>query len=247
MDKTHATRISNTFFFKNKYLTNPTISLADSILAAAVNMAAQLHGHHTLHLGADQLRDLNNLHTIFVNATTTNTADAPTPTKIQTSGFCVLAPRAGDAKGANLDTVSTLPSISCPVFAPASPPRAIPISRATPLQVSPFPRVDQNHLLAQAPDTTPHQRVPTTPTASRQEPLQRSPRSMNASSTVAPPTMTPQRRPTRLVSLRDNLAERDEQNASQRLLGAQLPLTEQLEGPDMHTQRRTYANLNTHP
>ena len=77
MDKTHATRISNTVFFKHKYLTHPAISPADSILASAADMVAQLHGHHTRHLGADQLRDLKNLHIIFADAAATNAADAP--------------------------------------------------------------------------------------------------------------------------------------------------------------------------
>ena len=42
-------------------------------------MATQLRGHHTRHLVADQLCDLNNLHTIFTDAAATKSADAPTP------------------------------------------------------------------------------------------------------------------------------------------------------------------------
>ena len=77
MDKTHATRISNTVFFKHKYLTHPTIIPADAILAAAANMAAQPRSHHIRHLGVDQLRDLKNLHIVFADAAATNAADAP--------------------------------------------------------------------------------------------------------------------------------------------------------------------------
>ena len=73
MDKTHATRISNTVFFKHKYLTHPTISPSDAILAAAADMAAQLRGHHTRRVSADQLRDLKNLHSSFTDAAATNT------------------------------------------------------------------------------------------------------------------------------------------------------------------------------
>ena len=91
MYKTHATKISNTVFFKHKYLTNPTISPADAILAAAADLAAQLCGHHTRHLGAVQLRDLKNLHSIFADATTTNATNAPTPRNTQTSDYYVLA------------------------------------------------------------------------------------------------------------------------------------------------------------
>ena len=93
MNKTHATRISNTVLFKHKYLTNPTISPADAILASDADMAAQLRGHHTRHLGTDQLRDLKNLHTIFAKGAATNASDAPTPKNTQTSD-CVLAPQA---------------------------------------------------------------------------------------------------------------------------------------------------------
>ena len=60
-------------------------------------MAAQLCGHHTSHLGADQLCDLNNIYTIFSDAAATNAANTPTLRNTQTSDYFVLAPRAGDA------------------------------------------------------------------------------------------------------------------------------------------------------
>ena len=97
MDKTHAKRISNMVFFKHKYLNHPTISPVDAILAVAADLAEQLCGHHTRHLGADQLCDLKNLHSIFADADATNAANAPTPRNTQTSDYYVLAPRAGDA------------------------------------------------------------------------------------------------------------------------------------------------------
>ena len=149
-----------------------------------------------------------------------------------------------------MDAVVALPYGSRPALNPASPPRVILLPRGTPLQVPYFTRVERNHLPAQAPETAPRQRVPATPTASRQEPPRRSPRPLNASRTAEPPTTTPPQRPTRLSALRDNLADRDEQNASRRarrLHRTQLPPTEKIEGPAMHTRSRTRANLTTHP
>ena len=133
MEKTHATIISNTVFFKHKYLTYPTISPADAIFAAAANKAAQLRGHHTLHLGAGQFRDPKNLHRIFADAAATNADNAPTPRNTQTYDYGVLAPQVGDEAGPNLDDVAALPSGLRPALAPASPPRVIPLPRATPL------------------------------------------------------------------------------------------------------------------
>ena len=155
MDKTHATRISNTVFFTHKYLTHPTIIPAYAILASASDMAEQLRGHHTRHLGADQLHNLKNLHSIFANAATTNATNAPTPRNTQTSDYGVLALQAGDATGPNLDAVTALPSVPRPDLTPALPSRVITLPRATLLQVSPFPRVEQDRLTAQAPDTAP--------------------------------------------------------------------------------------------
>ena len=228
MYKTHATIISNTVFFKHKYLNHPAISPAGAILAVAVNMAAQLRGHHTRHLSADQLRNLKNLHSIFANSVATNATNTPTPRNIQTSDYGVLAPQAGDAAGPNLDAVAVLLFGPRPALTPGLPPKLILLPRATPLQVSPFPRLEQERLPAQAHNTSPRQRVPTTPTASRGKPPRRSPRPMNASSTADPPTTTLQLHPTRLAALRANLADRDEQNAARPLCRAQLPPTEQL-------------------
>ena len=40
-------------------------------------MAAQIRGHHTRHIGIDQLRGLKNLHSIFTDAAATNVTDTP--------------------------------------------------------------------------------------------------------------------------------------------------------------------------
>ena len=247
MYKTHRTRILNTVIFKHKYLNNPTIRLSDAILAAATDMSAQFRGHHTRHFGANQLHDLNNLHTIFADVAATNAANVPTP-RTQNSDYCVLASRAGYVVGPNLDDVAAFPLGPRPALTPALPPRVIPLPRTTPLQVSRFSRVERNHLPAQYPNTAPHQRVPTTPTVSRREPPRRSPKPLNAASMAVPLSTTPQRCPTRLAALREKLADRDEQNTSRRarrLLCAQLLPIEQLEGPARHTHSRTCANLTT--
>ena len=189
-------------------------------------MWAQLCGHHTCYLDANQLRDLKNLHIIFADASATNTTDTPTLRNTQTSEYGVITPQAGAAARPNFNSVAVLTSTPLHALTPASPPRVIPLPRATPLQVSLFPRVEPDLLPAQAPNTAPHQKVTTTPTASRGPPLHRHPRPLNAASTAASPTMTPQRRPTHLASLRANLTDRDEQNSahrSRRLLRAPFP------------------------
>ena len=114
MDKTQATRISNTVFFKHKYLTHTTIGPADAILATAADMATQLRGHHTRHLVADQIRDLKNLHIIFADAAATNAANAPTLRNTQTSEYVVVTPKAGAAERPNLNDVAVLPSTPRP-------------------------------------------------------------------------------------------------------------------------------------
>ena len=62
-------------FFKHKYLTNPTVTPADAILAAAADLASLLKGHHARHLGRDKLHDLTNLQAIFSDAAAHNAAD----------------------------------------------------------------------------------------------------------------------------------------------------------------------------
>ena len=63
-------------------------------------MSAQLCSHHTRHLDADQLRDLN-LHILFVDAAATNAANAPTLRNTQTSEYGVITPQAGDVMRPN--------------------------------------------------------------------------------------------------------------------------------------------------
>ena len=61
MQTTHATKISVTVFFKHKYLTNPTSTPANAIIVAAHDMAEQLRGHMSRHIGAEKFRALKNL------------------------------------------------------------------------------------------------------------------------------------------------------------------------------------------
>ena len=60
-------------------------------------MWAQLCGHHTCYLDANQLRDLKNLHILFADAAAINTAAAPTLGDTQTSEYGVITPQAGTA------------------------------------------------------------------------------------------------------------------------------------------------------
>ena len=134
MEKTHATRISNKVFFKHKYLTNPAVTPEDAILDAAADLTSQLQEHHTRHLGRRQLHDLTNLHTIFAAAAATNAADAPLSPGTQPADCRVAAPQAEDAVGPQGNAVveSSLPRRHA--LTTTSPPRVVPLPRATPHQ-----------------------------------------------------------------------------------------------------------------
>ena len=47
VNKTRAPRVSGTVFFRHKYVTNPTVSLEDSVIAAVANLADALKKNHT--------------------------------------------------------------------------------------------------------------------------------------------------------------------------------------------------------
>ena len=128
MAKTNATRISNMVYFKHKYLTNPAVTPADAILAAAADLASLLKGHHSRHLGRDKLQDLTNLQAIFADAATTNAAD-PNPEESAQADCCVDAPRAEEAAGPKKKAVVVSPLERRPALTTASPPRVIPLTR----------------------------------------------------------------------------------------------------------------------
>eukprot|EP00804_Cyclotella_cryptica_P015967 CCRYP_004129-RA/>CCRYP_004129-RA protein AED:0.18 eAED:0.18 QI:0/0/0/1/0/0/2/0/948 len=76
-----STRISATVFFKHKYITNPTVTPADAIVAATANLAHVLMSNTTAaHLNTTQLADLTRLHKIIQPTPTDKSAVSPTGT-----------------------------------------------------------------------------------------------------------------------------------------------------------------------
>ena len=185
-------------FLKHKYLTNPAVIPADAILAAAADLASQIQGHNTHHLGRKQLHDLTNLQTIFTEAASTNAADAMILPDTQPADcrVAVAALRAEDAAGPKGNAVIKSSLRRRHALTTTSPPRAIPLPREMPhrpTEVPPLPRVETSHLPAKALTTAPCHRLPTTCAASRQEPPRRSKRPLSAASTAAQPTSAPPR------------------------------------------------------
>ena len=68
---TRTTRTTATVFFKHKYITNPTVTPADAIVAAATNLADALQNNiPAQHLGKTKLKDLKRLQKILEEAAT---------------------------------------------------------------------------------------------------------------------------------------------------------------------------------
>ncbi len=65
---TRATRISGTAFFKHKYLTNPSVTPEDQIIAAAARLTNTIQGTIIATLCTSTLKSLGNLQSIFHNA-----------------------------------------------------------------------------------------------------------------------------------------------------------------------------------
>ena len=70
--KTRSTRISETVFFKHKYITNPTATPTDVIIAATNRMAAALKNHKPDNMCETSIQALARLETLVNNATLTN-------------------------------------------------------------------------------------------------------------------------------------------------------------------------------
>ena len=68
MQRTRATRISGIVFSKHKYISNPTVTAADAVMAAAQNMADALKTRMNRHLGKKSLTTLYNLQKSFAHA-----------------------------------------------------------------------------------------------------------------------------------------------------------------------------------
>ncbi|KAL7486156.1 LOW QUALITY PROTEIN: hypothetical protein ACHAW6_012454 [Cyclotella cf. meneghiniana] len=99
---TRTTHIAETVFFKHKYLTNPSMSPADALIAAAANLAQVInHNVKAQHVVATKLQDLQCLQRILHN-TATQHIDIP----LQPQQACVHA---------------TLPRVPIPTAHPSIP------------------------------------------------------------------------------------------------------------------------------
>jgi hypothetical protein len=65
---TRATCISGTAFFKHKYLTNPSVTPKDQIIAAAACLTNAVQGTITANMRTSTLKSLGNLQSIFHDA-----------------------------------------------------------------------------------------------------------------------------------------------------------------------------------
>ena len=68
MKGTRATRMSGTVFHKHKYISSPSMTPEDAVLAAARKSAETLKGHMPQHLQELSLDELKQLGTIFQQA-----------------------------------------------------------------------------------------------------------------------------------------------------------------------------------
>eukprot|EP00804_Cyclotella_cryptica_P018671 CCRYP_007187-RB/>CCRYP_007187-RB protein AED:0.29 eAED:0.29 QI:0/-1/0/1/-1/0/1/0/524 len=66
---TRSTRIAATVFFKHKYLTNPSVTPTDALIAATANLAHIIkHNAKAQHVGTKNLQDLQRLQQLFSDA-----------------------------------------------------------------------------------------------------------------------------------------------------------------------------------
>ena len=83
--KTKSTRVSETVFFKHKYISNPTVTPADAIISAANRMTEALRTHKPTGMHEEDIQALARLEQIFQAAAKNNTdvdvtvVDPPSP------------------------------------------------------------------------------------------------------------------------------------------------------------------------
>ena len=88
---THITCIAATVFFKHKYLTNPSISPSNALIAAAVNLAHIIQQNaKAQHIGIKKLQDLQRLQQLFSD---TAKQQPNTPAPPQPIADCAPPPR----------------------------------------------------------------------------------------------------------------------------------------------------------
>ena len=79
MKASRATRIPATIFHKHKYISNPTVTLADAVITAIENLTATLKKTIPRHLHVSALNELTRLSTILSDTTDTTTAHPVKP------------------------------------------------------------------------------------------------------------------------------------------------------------------------
>ena len=77
MINTRATRVSATVFHKHKYLSNPTATPANAIIAEAGNLITAIKGHLPHRLQESHFSELTRLSTIFSDAAATPQIEIP--------------------------------------------------------------------------------------------------------------------------------------------------------------------------
>eukprot|EP00804_Cyclotella_cryptica_P023928 CCRYP_010044-RA/>CCRYP_010044-RA protein AED:0.06 eAED:0.07 QI:0/0/0/1/1/1/3/0/1072 len=78
---TRSTRIAATVFFKHKYITNPSVTPTDALIAAAANLAHVItHNAKAQHVGTKNLQDLQRLQQLFSDAAKQPPVPAPATT-----------------------------------------------------------------------------------------------------------------------------------------------------------------------
>ena len=89
--KTKATRVSETAFFKHKYITNPTVTPEDAIISAANRMSQALRQYKPNNMCEDDVQALSRLEHIFTKAANNNSTvniqaiEPPTTPRVQTA------------------------------------------------------------------------------------------------------------------------------------------------------------------
>ena len=78
MINTRTVRISNTVFHKHKYISNPTVTLYDAVIAAAQNLAAALKSKMPYYLQESPFSELSRLSKIFSDAAAVPTQNRST-------------------------------------------------------------------------------------------------------------------------------------------------------------------------
>ncbi len=108
---TRATRVSGTAFFKLKYLTNPSVTPEDQIIAAVARLTNAIQGTITANMCTSTLKLLGDLQSIFHDATKgydTHQSKAEVPTMRVVQHYAPVSPRTP-----NINTPTKSPLHGC--------------------------------------------------------------------------------------------------------------------------------------